>query len=283
MSGHSNVNHQSSNIRPTIPRQLKMVCSNNLIIIYNIHINIIIISFFINFQNSIQTRKRQHDGIIITKFNITIRRANIETLNGENWLDDEIINFYMNLLMERSKICSQSEGLPRVYAFNTFFMTRLLTSGYAGVRRWTKNVDIFEYELIPVPVHVNGVHWCMAIIDFRHRTIRYYDSLGSKNPEVLNKLADYLVEEALDKKGQTFDMGGWSLKSMTNIPQQKNQSDCGVFSCAYADVITRNEQIQFTHKSMRWLRLKMSMEIRRGRVDFVSVLDSVSQKKYREQ
>lgn len=70
----------------------------------------------------------------------------------------QIINFYMNLLMERSK----EKGLPAVHAFNTFFFTKLKTAGYQAVKRWTKKVDIFSVDLLLVPIHL-GVHWCLAV------------------------------------------------------------------------------------------------------------------------
>jgi len=32
------------------------------------------------------------------------------------------------------------------------------------VKRWTKKVDIFDNQMIFVPVHL-GNHWCMAVIE----------------------------------------------------------------------------------------------------------------------
>lgn len=42
----------------------------------------------------------------------------------------------MNLIIERSK----KEELPNIYAFNTFFYPKLISSGHASLRRWTKKV-----------------------------------------------------------------------------------------------------------------------------------------------
>jgi sentrin-specific protease 1 len=70
----------------------------------------------------------------------------------------QVINFYMNLLMERGS----HEGYPRVYSFNTFFYPKLMSGGHAAVRRWTKQVDLFSYDFVLIPVHL-GVHWCLAV------------------------------------------------------------------------------------------------------------------------
>ncbi|KAG6921181.1 SUMO1/sentrin specific peptidase 1 [Chelydra serpentina] len=100
------------------------------------------------------------------------------TLTHMDDFPSQIINFYMNLLMERSK----EKGLPTVHAFNTFFFTKLKTAGYQAVKRWTKKVDVFSVDVLLVPIHL-GVHWCLAVIDFRKKTITYYDSMGGINNE----------------------------------------------------------------------------------------------------
>ncbi|RLV63485.1 hypothetical protein DV515_00018224 [Chloebia gouldiae] len=168
-------------------------------------------------------RGGNQDEVLSEAFRLTITRKDIQTLNNLNWLNDEvqtqkspfstpfrqlgkekwmggvlgegirglgfqpgainpwgssIINFYMNLLMERSK----DKDLPTVHAFNTFFFTKLKTAGYQAVKRWTKKVDIFSVDLLLVPIHL-GVHWCLAVVDFRKKTITYYDSMGGINSE----------------------------------------------------------------------------------------------------
>lgn len=45
-----------------------------------------------------------------------------------------------------------NQNFQKVYAFNTFFIPKLTETGYESVKRWTKNVDIFSYDLLIVPV-----------------------------------------------------------------------------------------------------------------------------------
>ncbi|MEE6471909.1 hypothetical protein FKM82_009406 [Ascaphus truei] len=183
------------------------------------------------------------DQVLSDGFRLTITRKDIMTLNSLNWLNDEIINFYMNLMMERSK----RKGLPKVHAFNTFFFTKLKTAGYQAVKRWTKKVDIFSMNILLVPIHL-GVHWCLAVIDFRKKSVTYYDSMGGLNNEACRILLQYLKQESMDKKGLCFDVNGWLLssKKSQDIPQQMNGSDCGMFACKYADYITKDKTITFT-------------------------------------
>uniref|UniRef100_A0A672H5C1 Sentrin-specific protease 1-like n=1 Tax=Salarias fasciatus TaxID=181472 RepID=A0A672H5C1_SALFA len=176
-------------------------------------------------------------------FGLSLTRKDLQTLSNLNWLNDEVINFYMNLLVERSK----EPELPSVNTFNTFFYPKLRSSGYSAVRRWTKKMDIFAKDILLIPVHL-GVHWCLAVVDFRKKAIMYFDSMGNNNDEACNVLLDYLEKESKDKKGKDLDTSDWTLHSKTRseIPQQMNGSDCGMFTCKYADYITRDKQITFT-------------------------------------
>lgn len=78
----------------------------------------------------------------------------------------KIMNFYFSLIMERS---FTEAGPLKVYSFSTFFFPKLgggggggQAGGHAAVKRWTKAVDLFLFDLILVPLHL-GVHWAMAV------------------------------------------------------------------------------------------------------------------------
>ncbi|PSN56248.1 hypothetical protein C0J52_00378 [Blattella germanica] len=200
---------------------------------------------------------RPTNEFLISAFKLTVTRRDMQTLVGLNWLNDEVINFYMELLNERGK----QSNYPSVYAFNTFFYPKLLMKdGYSSLRRWTKKVDIFSYDLVIVPVHL-GVHWCMAAIDFREKVIKYYDSMGAPNHKCLESLMEYLKMESLDKKKKPFDSSSWRTENVQNIPQQMNGSDCGMFACTYAEYLCRNADFRFTQQDMPYFRKKMVYEI----------------------
>lgn len=203
-------------------------------------------------------RPGNQDEVLSEAFRLTITRKDIQTLNHLNWLNDEIINFYMNMLMERSK----EKGFPSVHAFNTFFFTKLKTAGYQAVKRWTKKVDVFSVDILLVPIHL-GVHWCLAVVDFRKKSITYYDSMGGINNEACRILLQYLKQESVDKKRKELDTNGWQLfnKKSQEIPQQMNGSDCGMFACKYADCITKDRPINFTQQHMPYFRKRMVWEI----------------------
>jgi len=197
------------------------------------------------------------DEVLTEKFSIQIKRKDISTLSGLQWLNDEVINFYTNLLMERSKAV---ERLPPVYAFSTFFYPTLLKRGFAGVKRWTRKVDVFAHELLLVPVHL-GVHWCLATVNTKEKAIRYYDSMLGDNREALQALRDYLAEEHRDKKKAPLDMSEWRAECVKDIPRQMNGSDCGMFACKFSEYLSRRKTIDFTQDEMPYFRRRMVYEI----------------------
>lgn len=198
---------------------------------------------------------------IIQKFCIPITVGDLKTLRPPNWLNDEVINFYFELISQRS---NQNTTYPRLHIFNTFFYSKLKSSGYESVKRWTRKVDIFSFDMILIPIHL-GIHWCCAEINFKERSIFYYDSLHNRNSSCLKLLHQYLIDEFKDKKGEgEHDFENWSLFSPTNIPCQQNGYDCGVFACMFAEYRSRNAEFAFSQKNMNYFRDRLSYEIIKG-------------------
>ncbi|CAH1238982.1 SENP2 [Branchiostoma lanceolatum] len=194
--------------------------------------------------------------ILVKAYRLEITRKDMHTLAGLNWLNDEIINFYMNMIMDRGNI----QGNLKVHAFNTFFYTKITQQGPSSVMRWTRKVSLFSMDLVLVPVHL-GMHWCMAVLDMRNKCIKYYDSMGGKNNKGINALRDYLQAEHKDKKGANLDLSGWTSQYPENIPQQMNGSDCGMFACKFAEYASRDASINFDQKHMPYFRRRMVWEI----------------------
>lgn len=201
------------------------------------------------------------DVVLVSKFKLEIQQSDIQTLLHDNWLNDQVINFYMSLLEERG---TQSK-FPRVLAMNTFFYPRLILNGHQGVKRWTKNVDIFLYDIIIVPVHVE-CHWTVCIIDFRKKAIQYFDSLGLYNVKCLTTLEGYLKDERMDKRKSYYDTTDWKLECAKNNPQQGNNYDCGVYSCVFAEYVCADRRITFSQRDIPYFRLKMAIEIFQSRI-----------------
>jgi sentrin-specific protease 1 len=186
------------------------------------------------------------DEVLVEGFSVKLTRRDIQTLRGLNWLNDEIINFYMTLICERSKQSSNNENLNdstflKAHAFSTFFYPKLLKDGYSSLKRWTRKIDLFSHDIILIPVHL-GLHWTLAVIDMTCKEVRYYDSMNGNNHECLRSLRNYLRDEYADKKnGAQLNLTEWNCLHVKDVPQQMNGSDCGMFTCKYAEYISRGK------------------------------------------
>ncbi|XP_020773216.2 sentrin-specific protease 2 isoform X2 [Boleophthalmus pectinirostris] len=203
--------------------------------------------------------QRDPNLVLSAAFKLRITQRDLATLQEGGWLNDEVINFYLSLVMDRS-----AGGGLRVYSFSTFFFPKLQgqSGGHAAVKRWTKAVDLFLCDLILVPLHL-GVHWALAVIDLKSRTVKTYDSMGQRHDDICKLLLFYIQEEHKVKKGRDLDVSKWTVCSMrpSEIPQQKNGSDCGVFACKYADYIARERPLTFKQCHMPLFRKLMIWEI----------------------
>nr|XP_048285888.1 sentrin-specific protease 2-like [Myodes glareolus] len=196
--------------------------------------------------------------ILSSEFKLKITRGDIQTLQTGQWLNDQVINFYMNLLVQRN----DSEGYPALHVFSTFFYPKLKHGGYSAVKRWTRGINLFEKEIILVPIHQN-VHWSLIEIDLRKRSIMYFDSMGHTGQSICETIFQYLQNESKTRRNMELDPLQWKQYSMTSaeIPQQLNESDCGVFTCKYADYISRDQAVTFSQQHMPLFRKRMVWEI----------------------
>ncbi|CAO3647615.1 unnamed protein product [Cunninghamella echinulata] len=208
--------------------------------------------------------KMHQTGIVSQSKTAIVEYKDIYKLYPETWLNDEIINFYMELLTKRSNEQSSS-SLSSIHCFNTFFCSTLRDQGYDKVRRWTKKVDIFDKELLLIPINYS-YHWTLGVIDMAKKTVAVYDSLNGNHDSTIQLLFNYLEMEHMDKKKRPFDKTNWVSATPSNIPQQQNMSDCGVFTCMFAERLSRNHPFDFSQKDMTAIRRRMALDIKRKKL-----------------
>lgn len=198
--------------------------------------------------------------------NIEVTGEILQCLLPGSWLNDEVINVYMELLKERES--REPEKFLKCHFFNSFFYNKLFKDAqsydYQAVRRWTTQkklgYNLLECDKILVPVH-QSVHWCLGVIDLRRQKLLYLDSLQGRDPNVLNSLARYIVDEARERGGQDLDVSKWEHVYVDDIPRQLNGCDCGMFMLKYADFHSRGASLSFTQSSMNYFRRRTAWEI----------------------
>ncbi|EWC47956.1 hypothetical protein DRE_02838 [Drechslerella stenobrocha 248] len=182
---------------------------------------------------------------------------NLRTLSGSQWLNDEVINGYLNLIKDRTN----ADGKLHVIVLNSMFLTTLKDSGYARVARWAKRAGaggdkILQLDSVVIPIHRNH-HWTLGYINVKQKRFEYYDSLATHwHPIPL--LRDFMRKEV----GDAYVDEEWTDYFPGNAsPQQGNGYDCGVFLCKTAEVICREAAPSFSQKDIPKIRRMMQVEL----------------------
>ncbi|XP_054807249.1 ubiquitin-like-specific protease ESD4 [Prosopis cineraria] len=204
--------------------------------------------------------------------NIEITGELLRCLKPGAWLNDEVINLYLELLKEREK--REPKKYLKCHFFNTFFYKKLIggKSGYdfKSVRRWTTQrklgYSLIECDKIFVPIH-KEIHWCLAVINKKDKKFQYLDSLRGMDSQVLKVLARYFVDEVKDKNGTDVDVSSWEREFVEDLPEQENGFDCGMFMIKYADFYSRGLGLCFNQEHMPYFRRRTAKEILRLKAD----------------
>ena len=194
-----------------------------------------------------------------------VSRLKILCLTPTEWLNDEVVNFFMGLLQARSDGATEADALPRCHFFLSQFYTKLYASSayeYARVKEWTKNVDVFAKDLLICPIYCHGNHWTLAVVNLLDKRFEYFDSLRGGDGGVLANLRRYIKDVHLDKKKASWDDIGWTDHIWdAGTPRQRNGFDCGVFMCKTADYYAQDARLDFSPADMGYFRRRLALEI----------------------
>eukprot|EP00794_Sanderia_malayensis_P005473 gene5473-6157_t len=217
-----------------------------------------------NQKRTYNTRSRQMSSVISRKhgiaktlFNyhlttqkgaIAITDADVECLEPETYLNDTIIDFYLNYIVEE---ILDDDARDRTYLFNTYFYTTLTKKMsiesktascqsdqmYCQVKKWTRNVDIFNKDFVIIPVNEHA-HWYLVIICFPGlveksweggNTIESIDDNEVLNDENMREFSDAsMIESCASTKvdQQSLETLASSKKSVCGVSENKRNQPC---------------------------------------------------------
>ena len=181
---------------------------------------------------------------IDTGGNIILSRADLDRLlpgpNGSAWLNDDIINAYLNSIVEagqKDRRQRRSEA-PKVAALSTFWYAKIVKDGPESTGRWTRRAGIngaklLNVERLFIPINLGNAHWTLCVVSPTSKSIDYYDSLGGSGRTVIKNILKWLTVELPDE-----DLATWRTDEHSE-PAQANMSDCGVFTITTSLMIMR--------------------------------------------
>lgn len=165
------------------------------------------------------------------------------------WLNDNIVNSYLKLLLEES---------PDIFAIDSQIASNILlrkmNSGVPPYKLLRKH-KLLGYKILLFPVN-SGDHWFLVAWNGVHKTLTCFDSLHNPREATLAPFQSYLIERRIFEGLPRETLAGLQLVT-TPIPyslKQKNAVDCGVYMLMYARAIIQGFPFTFNQLQMNSLR-----------------------------
>ncbi|RIA83707.1 hypothetical protein C1645_785617 [Glomus cerebriforme] len=231
-----------------------------------------------------------------------------ELCDRDIWLSSDHINAYLSYLNTK---------FHSIFSLPSFFYTKLTTTGrydYSSVVRWTKKTEIFNKEIIFVPINLDETHWILATIfmkdeyriavldslgiltndnaiaigrhlirwlndEYCHK-FRVYDNNEYENPDLNESIRKSTIFGDAEEISFTFDI------MFREKPPQVDGCSCGVFVCMFARLIAENVERDTIMEIAKWqeailkFRKVMCTDLweyakANGQVDKVKIVDNI--------
>ena len=226
---------------------------------------------------SIDNRKRKHGEKKTTGKVLPLQKTmNMNSLLSPNWLSDEIINNYLELL---------TKGSNELFAFSSFFFVSLQRGGLRRVKSWYSSQNITQYKKIFIPINYKENHWILCVFDGNNLTCYepYMSIEGSKLKDkqrreyekFLSRIRNEYLKPVFKLKTSIII----DIKMPPEIPKQNNGHDCGVFCLMFARYITLQKQFDFTTMDMLRFRDLIRLELQSNRIIFDCLDEETSNSK----
>uniref|UniRef100_A0A3Q1K9Z1 Ubiquitin-like protease family profile domain-containing protein n=1 Tax=Anabas testudineus TaxID=64144 RepID=A0A3Q1K9Z1_ANATE len=198
----------------------------------------VIISAVAKYQTVIIQKPVPFFQVVYKKHTLTL--DDLSTLADQNWLNDQVMNMYGELIMESAH--------QEVHFLNSFFHRQLMTKGYDGVKRWTKQVDLFSKSLLLVPVHLE-VHWSL------------YTNISFAFLEVTTSLHLSFFMLSKEKYYHAFSVSHAQHEKLLCLTCFNASSLCVVFLFQYSRCLALSKPLQFSQKDIPKIRKRIYKEL----------------------
>lgn len=197
----------------------------------------------------------------------TVAYSDFKTLYNTDWINDTLIDFFIAYEIDRAVTQINLFDKDQVYAFNSFFFTKLISgleSGlpvnyYENIKRWLSKIDLMKYESVVIPI-MECLHWYGLVIKNLPKLLKkakrekkrrlltshespsldadkeekkspceifVFDSLRQKHPSIQEPLHSLINEYCKDKYDVEIPRDMIRFR-VAKVPIQQNSNDCGI-------------------------------------------------------
>lgn len=193
----------------------------------------------------------------------TVTQNDFKTLYNNDWINDTVIDFFIKYDIEKAVYNHHKFAGNDIYAFNSFFFTKLISSEeyYANVKRWLNKIDLMLFPYIIIPINEN-LHWYGCIIrglpellerkknevndeeetpsnnsqdilevanpqGRKRAEIFIFDSLSQRHNNIHIPLKLFIMDYCMDKHNIAIRKDEIRIQH-ARVPRQNNFNDCGI-------------------------------------------------------
>lgn len=184
------------------------------------------------------------------------------------WLNDEIINAYINLIRNRTKnlleVAQNGDHAyftsEQVYICSTWFYVELQKH---DMSKQVQKDKMLEFLSVLIPINVDNMHRILAKLGWNQKCVWIYDPQGSgTHHEIGLQIAQWAATYT------NTSIEDWDVRSFAStdnheftIPRQENAVDCDVFVCKAIESFLLCSPLVFTQRDMNYVRQLMVVEL----------------------
>ena len=216
------------------------------------------LSFGLAFVNSQQVEplesSRFGQEIVLRQPQVLIRQMDLVRLRRGVYLNDAIVNYYLQHLRQATTFSSASNN--KIHIFNSYFYTKL-SQDRISAHGWTKNVDIFGMDFLYIPIH-DRLHWSLAVVCHPSQLLNATETSSPQclllhldsgkhfrlhlSATIFGRIRKYLLWRMTD--GSSTPQPPPLPKKLQGmsppVPVQNNTTDCGVYMLEILERLCKN-------------------------------------------
>ncbi|GMT01691.1 hypothetical protein PENTCL1PPCAC_23865, partial [Pristionchus entomophagus] len=146
----------------------------------------------------------------------------LQSLEPGRWLSGKIIDEMLKISCDDADV-----NAMKCRPLSTSVFERICDGRTTQKEKKRLREDLSSTEYLLLPMHENGNHWTLAVINTKNHSLVHYESLERNTKpacrlKTLEKIASFM------EKLLPATEGKWR-KELLPCPQQPNSADCGVY------------------------------------------------------
>ena len=170
----------------------------------------------------------------------------------------------------------REDDWPKVNVVPVDLYTMFVGEGYDSVKGMTNGRNLFDGDMLFIPMKsdMDGIDMVynivLCVVDMKSKKITLYDARGRSSSflqEHFHPVQIYLNQEYQRIYHEPLRDGAFTFTSAMDLPISKTNRHSRVFTCLFAEFLSRGEHPRMTEEIF-FYRLKMISEIFNKKIEY---------------